>query len=78
MTAGDEAINKSDEDQMHNHQDEETCNCNSCGLHHGPRYTGEVTSHLYWAWLAGSGKREHPLGLNTTERSHFYHLPNNY
>ena len=29
--------------------------CHSGGLHHCPRYTGEVTSHLNWAWLAGSG-----------------------
>ena len=29
-----------------------TCLCDS-GSHHCPRYTGELTSHLCWAWLAG-------------------------
>ena len=37
--------------------------CQKCdsGSHHCPRYTGELTSHLCWAWLAGYW--EHMQGL---------------
>ena len=41
------------------------CHCDS-GSHHCPRYTGELTSHLCWAWLVGYW--EHAQGLLDNNR----------
>ena len=48
------------------------CKCYS-GVVHCPKvHWGNLTSHLCWAWLAGSGwEWEHMQGLIMSERSHF-------
>ena len=49
--------------------------CHSGAVHCPQVHGGNLTSHLRWAWLAGSGwEWEHTQGLIMTKRNHFQHL----